>query len=91
MGEWFNHQIVNHRIKQYVKGKASTNSAENFNSHFKRVIYGTYHQVSKKHLPKYVNEFTLRFNTRKHEEKDRFNLALFSMMGKRLTYQQLIN
>ncbi|CAG8840660.1 11486_t:CDS:2, partial [Racocetra persica] len=29
--------------KQYVNGKASTNTAENFNSHFKGTIKGTYH------------------------------------------------
>ena len=39
----YKHEIVNHRIKQYVNGEASTNSAENFNSHLKRMIYGTYH------------------------------------------------
>lgn len=87
----YNHQIVNHRIKQYVNGKASTNSAENFNSHLKRGVYGTYHQVSKKHLSKYIDEFTLRFNTRKYEEQDRFNLVLLSSINKRLTYQQLIS
>ena len=87
----YKHEIVNHRIKQYVNGEASTNSAENFNSHLKRMIYGTYHWISKKHMQKYIDEFVLRFNTRKHEEKDRFNLALSSMVDKRLTYQQLIS
>jgi transposase-like protein len=47
LGKWFNHQIVNHRIKQYVNGKASTNSIEGFWSHLKRGINGIYHQVSK--------------------------------------------
>ena len=87
----FNHQLVNHRIKQYVNGEASTNCAENFNSHLKRGIYGTYHWISKKHTPKYVDEFTLRFNTRKYNQQDRFDLVLLSAVGKRLTYRQLIN
>jgi len=39
----FNHQIVNHSAKQYVNEKAHTNSIENFWSHLKRGIYGTYH------------------------------------------------
>jgi transposase-like protein len=43
LGKWYNHQIVNHRKKEYVNGKASTNTAENFNSHLKRTITGTYH------------------------------------------------
>ena len=91
LGKWYNHQIVNHRIKQYVNGKASTNSAENFNSHLKRGIYGTYHWVSKKHLPKYLDEFTMRFNTRKYTEQDRFDLLLSSTAGKRLTYRELVS
>lgn len=87
----FNHQIVNHSIKQYVNKNASTNAIENAWSHLKRGINGTYHWVSKKHVQKYVDEFTLRFNTRKCKEQERFDLVLLSSIGKRLTYQQLIN
>jgi transposase-like protein len=43
LNRWFNHKIVNHRIKQYVNGNATTNSIEGFWSHFKRGINGTYH------------------------------------------------
>lgn len=89
LGKWFNHQIVNHRIKQYVNGDVSTNSIENPWSHLKRTIYGTYHWVSKKHLPKYVDEFTMRFNTRNYENKERFDLVLSSVIGKSLSYRQL--
>lgn len=89
--KWFNHQIVNHRIKQYVNGDASTNSAENFNSCLKRGIDGTYHHVSRKHTQKYINEVVLRYNTRKYNQSERFDLVLLSAVGKRLTYQQLIS
>nr|CAG8439338.1 2928_t:CDS:2 [Entrophospora candida]CAG8439361.1 2930_t:CDS:2 [Entrophospora candida] len=74
----FNHQIVNHKAKQYVNGNASTNLIENFWSHLKRGIYGIYHWISKKHTQRYVNEFTFRYNTRKYKEKDRFDLMLIS-------------
>jgi len=89
----FNHQIVNHSVKQYVKGKSkiSTNAIENFWSHLKRGVNGIYHWISKKHAPKYVDEFTLRFNTRRHHERERFDLLLSSVAGKNLTYQKLIN
>jgi len=87
----FNHQIVNHSIKQYVKGMVSTNSIENRWSHLKRMIYGTYHWISKKHSQKYLDEYTLRNNTRQYSDKERFDLVLLSSVGKRLTYQQLIN
>lgn len=89
--KWYNHGIVNHRIKQYVKGKISTNSIENRWSHLKRTIYGTYHWVSKKHTQKYLDEFTLRNNTGQYGDKERFDLVLLSSVDKRLTYQQLIN
>jgi transposase-like protein len=89
--KWYNHQIVNHRNKEYVKGKVSTNSLEGFWSHLKRGICGNYHWVSKEHLSKYVDEFTLRFNTREQNEQERFNLVLSSVVGKNLTYQQLIS
>ena len=91
LNKQFNHQVVNHSAKEYVNKKAHTNSIENFWSHLKRGIYGTYHWISKKHLSKYVDEFTLRYNTRKYEERERFNLVLASVVGQRLTYQQLIN
>ena len=90
LNKWFNHQIVIHSAKQYVNGKVSTNSMEGVWSQFKKGVNGTYHQVSKKHLQSYVDEFTMRFNTRKYEEQDRFDLVLSSAINKRLTYQQLI-
>src|SRR5439155_10842878 len=90
LNKWFNHQIVIHSAKQYVNGKVSTNSMEGVWSQFKKGVNGTYHQVSKKHLQSYVDEFTMRFNTRKYEEQDRFDLVLSSAIDKRLTYQQLI-
>ena len=91
LSKWYNHKIVNHSAKQYVNEKAHTNSIENVWSHLKRGIYGTYHWVSRKHLHSYVDEFTLRYNTRKHSEQDRLDFVLSSVVGKRLTYQQLIS
>ncbi|RHZ37350.1 IS1595 family transposase [endosymbiont GvMRE of Glomus versiforme] len=85
----FNHQITNHSIKQYVNGKASTNTAENFNSHLKRTITGTYHWVSKKHSQGYMNEVAFRYNTRKYSEQERFDLMLSSVLGKSLSYREL--
>jgi transposase-like protein len=87
----FNHKIVNHSIKQYVNGEASTNSAESFNACLKGTIKGTYHNnISKKYTQKYVDEIAFRFNTRKHSTEERFNLMLSSMVGKSLGYNQLI-
>lgn len=61
-------------LKQYVNGKASTNSAENVWTHFKNLIHGTYHNnVSDKYLQNYADEFTFRFNTKKWGEQNRFD------------------
>lgn len=91
LGKRHNHQIVNHGNKEYVNGIVHTNSIEGFWSHLKRGIYGNYHWVSKKHLSSYVQEFTLRYNTRKYSEQVRFDLVLLTSINQRLTYQQLIN
>lgn len=91
LSKTFNHQIINHSIKQYANGDVTTNRIENPWSHFKRMVYGIYHQISRKHTQKYADEFTLRFNTRKYSEQERFDLLLSSTVGKRLTYQQLIS
>lgn len=56
-----------------------TNGIENVWSHFKRMIFGTYYKVSKKHLQRYVDEFVFRFNTRKYSEFERFELFLRSI------------
>lgn len=83
------HSRVNHGAKQYINGMAHTNSIECFWSHLKRGVDGIYHWVSKEHLQAYVNEFTLRYNTRAFTTSNRFNLVLTNMVG-RLTYKDLI-
>ena len=65
----FVHSTVNHS-ETYVKydkdGVVHTNGVENVWSLFKRAIYGTFHKVSAKYLPLYLNEFAYRFNNRDH-------------------------
>jgi len=68
------HETVNHREGEYVRGIVHTNSMENFWSLLKRGVIGTYHNVSKKYLPLYLNEFAFRFNNRK--ERDIFGKAV---------------
>jgi len=60
----FIHSTVNHS-ETYVKdGDIHTNGVENVWSLFKRAITGTFHKVSAKYLPLYLNEFAYRFNNR---------------------------
>ena len=48
----------------YARGVVHTNNMESFWSLLKRGIVGSYHKVSKEHLPAYVSEFEFRFNNR---------------------------
>lgn len=54
----------------------TTNRIENAWSIFKRTLKGTYIQVSKKYLQKYVDEFVFRYNTRKISKIERLELLL---------------
>ena len=62
----FNHTTVDHGAKEYVNGDCHTNGIESFWALFKRGYHGVYHQMSKKHLQRYVNEFAFRFNHKAH-------------------------
>lgn len=87
----YNHEFVNHSASEYVSGNVHTNGIENFWSLLKRGIDGIYHHVSDKHLKRYVNEFTFRFNNRNLSEGSKFDVALANVNNKRLDYKTLIN
>jgi transposase-like protein len=57
------HRAITH-ASSYAQGDNHTNSIENAFSLLKKGIYGTFHQVSIKHLGRYCNEFSYRFNRR---------------------------
>jgi transposase-like protein len=87
----YTHEPINHSMGQYVREGFHTNSIEGFWSQLKRGVYGIYHHVSPEHLQAYVDEFTLRYNTRTFTAQNRFDLVLGNVAGKRLTYETLIN
>jgi transposase-like protein len=62
------HEVISHSTGEYVRGNVHTNNIESFWSLLKRGVIGTYHNVSKKYLPLYLNEFAFRFNNRKTED-----------------------
>ena len=59
------HESVNHSAGDFLRGVAHTNGIESFWSMLKRSCHGTFHHFSMKHLQRYVNEFTARYNVRK--------------------------
>jgi transposase-like protein len=87
----FTHKSVKHSADEYVRREKDmdvhTNTVESKFSLLKRGIVGTFHQVSKKHLPLYLAEFDHRFNHRKSTDGARTVSALKCAEGKRLTYK----
>ena len=83
------HSKIRHSYGEYVKGEIHTNTVENAFSLLKRAVIGTYHQLSIKHLQRYLNEFSYRFNRR--EEAELFEQTVMRMAGaKPMTYSKLI-
>jgi transposase-like protein len=82
------HNVIDHAIS-YAEGHVHTNGLENFWSLLKRAIKGTYVNVEPFHLFRYLDEQAFRFNERKSTDFERFKIALQSIVGRRLTYQNL--
>ncbi len=59
-----NRESVKHCVGEYVSGQAHINGMESFWALLKRGYYGTYHKMSVRHLPKYINEFEGGHNAR---------------------------
>jgi hypothetical protein len=89
LGADYAHETVNHAVG-YVRGNVHTNGIENFWSLLKRGLKGTYVSVEPVHLGRYVSEQVFRFNERTDNDGGRFRKVLSSVVGKRLTYQDLI-
>lgn len=85
----YNHFTVNHSKGVYADGDVHTNTIENFWSVLKRTLYGTYHQVSGKHLTAYLNESAARYNNRGSNPYDNFDKLLANAKGS-LLYKVLI-
>jgi hypothetical protein len=73
------------------RGHASTNSIESVWALLKRGVYGVYHQISPKHLARYVDEFSFRLNEGdvKRHSLERLDSFIDAIAGKRLTYARL--
>jgi transposase-like protein len=86
----FVHKVIDH-AENYVDGAVHTNGLENYWSLLKRALKGTYVSVEPFHLFRYLDEQAFRFNNRKGvTDFDRFKLATTQIVGRRLTYADLI-
>ena len=88
----YNHRSVNHSAREYVNGMAHTNGIESVWAVLKRGYNGTFHNISVKHLHRYLDEFAFRLNEGNVEidTDDRMSSLVKGIAGKRLTYADLI-
>ena len=84
------HEAVRHSVGEYVRGMAHTNGMESHWAMLKRGHDGVYHHFSKKHLGRYVDEFSGRHNSRPLDTDAQLTLLVQRSVGKRLTYDTLI-
>jgi transposase-like protein len=87
----YQHLVIDH-AEAYARGHVHTNGLENFWSLVKRAIKGTYVSVEPFHLFRYLDEQAFRFNERQDADGDsgRFVKVLRTIVGRRLTYKELI-
>jgi transposase-like protein len=85
----FVRQSVSHLANEYARGRVHTNGIENFWSLLKRTIRGTYVSVDPFHVFRYLDEQAFRFNNRIASDSDRFLRVVDSLLGKRLTWNDL--
>ncbi len=86
----FDRETVNHSVGEYVREQAHINGMESFWSMVRRAHKGTFHKISPKHLQRYVNEFATRHNLREEDTIEMMVKTVAMMVGKRLTYADLI-
>ena len=87
----YGHKTVNHSAGEYVNGNTTTNSIESVWALLKRGLHGVYHHASKKHLARYVNEFTFRLNDGNvsNHTMQRLESLVLASFGQRLSYETL--
>jgi transposase-like protein len=90
LGQTYTHKVIDH-AEAYVDGAVHTNGLESYWSLLKRSIKGTYVSVEPFHLFRYLDEQAFRFNERKNTDSDRFHFVVDGIVGKRLTYSELID
>lgn len=90
LSKTYAHQTVTHSAGNYVNGTAYTNTIEGFWSLFKRSLVGIYHYVSPKHLDRYCDEATFRYNNRGISGEARHTVAIQQANGRRLKWDELV-
>ena len=85
--------FVNHSVKEFVNGIASTNGIESVWALLKQAHYGTHHQFNKKHLKRYGDEcsFSLNEGNVERHTMDRIDSLRNKVVGNQITYSELVS
>jgi transposase-like protein len=89
LSETHQHGSVMHHRDEWVRGDVHTNSVESAWSLFKRSIVGSFHQISRKHMDAYLDEFEWRFNNRENPFLFRDTLIRL-LSSSKMEYKELI-
>jgi|SRR5208283_2810390 len=82
------HESVNHIRKEWARGDVHTGTIDGYWGLLKRGVIGSFHQISVKHLHRYLSEFQFRWNNR--ESQDIFALVIAALViGAALPYVKL--
>ncbi len=84
------HEHVVHGREEWVRGQVHTNTIESVWSLLQRSIIGSYHHLSARHLPAYLDEMAFRYNNRHNPYLFRDTL-LKLISAETLEYKQLIS
>jgi transposase-like protein len=83
------HEKVNHHAEEWVRADVHTNTIEGVWSLLKRSVVGTYHQLSVKHLPAYLDEVAFKFDNRNNPYLFR-DTVLRLIDGETLPFKELV-
>jgi transposase-like protein len=94
--EYATHRTVKHSRKEYARREGDavihSNTIEGVFSIFKRGMIGIYQHCGEAHLHRYLAEFDFRYNRRsalKISDRERADMLLEAIRGKRLTYRRV--
>ena len=85
----YSHDSVAHSKGEYVREDVHINGMESFWALIKRGHKGVYHKMSRKHIHRYVDEFSARYNSRALGTRKRMELAALGMCGQWLPWKRL--
>lgn len=87
----YDHKVINHSAGEYARDGVGTNSIESVWALLKRGLHGVYHHAGKKHLSRYVDEFTLRLNDGNvaRHTLQRIDSLTQAMFSGHITYREL--